>query len=209
MKPSTMQPALANQTSTPRGGETACVLTIDGVENTGRMDGVTLKQADGSIQVHDLSLLTLSHNKLINITRPDGKFSCYSRSMRRNDAGTLDLTVNFSRSQTSGQDQSAMLLNCYIRLESSFIICMPVEFEDDISARVQLWDKMQFRVPKTSLTAMTRAERFESLGHERHLKAACDTYGFSRCGAQQDRVRVFLFEFGEIADCTITKTCFA
>lgn len=181
-------------------------MKIDGVESLGRMFGSSLKQPDGSIRVEGLNLLTLAHNKRLSIARSDGQFPCYSRSVHRCDDGTLALQGYLDRPHKRDAPQTAMLLNCYIRLESSVIICMPVEFEDDAMARVQLWDNMQFRIPQTSLSGMTRVERYQSLGQEDNLQAACETYGFRRTDAQQDRNRVFLFEFGEIEDCPVIES---
>ena len=59
-------------------------------------------------------------------------------------------------SQEQQLSSTAMLLNCYVLHGGAYVICMPVRVESETQALIQLWDGVQFRVPRDHLRPLTR-----------------------------------------------------
>jgi hypothetical protein len=168
------------------------VVEVGGVEHGCEI----ISQTKQSIQLRGVKLLVLARNKPMNILYQGGEVAAHSRNVQRHLDGSFLIDADVADSLPIDESEATMLVNCYIRLKSGVIICMPIAFEDDLTARVQLWDGMQFRVPNRSLTAMTRQERIQSLGQLDQLKTACDTYGFDSVDHELAVQRVTEFEFG-------------
>lgn len=177
-----------------------CKLIVDHIELSGLMADESISGA----KIVDLDLLMLPWNKPIQLEYREGKLDVRARNVFRGEDDKFTLGV--VRSETLSKEQAAvstaMLVNCYVQYEDSFVICMPIHIESESHALIQLWDGVQFRVPRSQLKALSRIERYEMLADARCLAYTKAMYGLTE-ETDSDRRLVFEHEFGVYEGCPI------
>ena len=177
-----------------------CTVIIDGCEMSGNLADESI---DGA-RVTGLDFLMIPHGKPISIRHRDGSFFANIRNLER-DAETGQIIIGVSRNEELSElkdSNDAMLLNAFLAHDGHLIACIPVTMKSKTLVTVQLWDGMQFDVPRDSITSLTRNERFEQLGDEATLRWVAEMYamGTSVLNYQKRKI-VFEFEFGHLPEC--------
>lgn len=185
----------------PSQGE-PCILNVDNLTLTGSI----IDESISGAKVTDLDLLMMPYDKSLMLEYREGKIEFRSRNVERNDEGNFRMGVIRSESVPKDQteESAAMLVNCYVQHHDAYVICMPIHIESPEQVLIQLWDGVQFRVPRTHLFALTRSERFEMLADEHVLSYTAAMYGFQFPTMEAGRRQVFEHEYGAHGNCHIT-----
>ena len=161
------------------GSDDPCTLQIDHNE----LAGVLSDESISGAKISQIDLLMLPFNKPMKLVHRGGHLDVQARNVKRTEDDTLELGV--IRSEMLSEEQrlptNSMLVNCYVAHHGACVICMPVHVESEEQALIQLWDGVQFRVPRSQLRSMTRPERFEMLADERCQLYTAAMYGLSPC----------------------------
>ena len=182
------------------GGE-ECTLTVDGI----KLEGEIVDESISGIGITGLDLLMMPHNKPLTVEHRDGSFSGNARHVKRQEDGQFNLGVIRETELSSDEplETAAMLINCYVKHGDALVICMPILLESDSQVLIQLWDGVQFRVPRSKLNPMSRLERFEILKDLNCLGYTAEMYGFPSASAEDARLQVFKHEFGQYEQCPV------
>ena len=146
--------------------DAACTVIIDGVQLHGRMRDESISGA----KISGLEVLMLPLNKKVKIECEGETLTAFARNAIRDEDGGF--IIGFRRDETSEgkeDEDTAILVNCFITHHSSYAICVPIALESNNMVKVQLWNGKQFVVPYSSLQSMTRLERYENLKDGKHL----------------------------------------
>ena len=185
------------------GSGEPCALELDTTQIHGRLSDESISGA----KISELDLLMLPYNKQMNLSFREGEVDVRARNISRDENGKFRLGV--VRSEMLSREQllpsTAMLLNCYVIHGGACVICMPVRVESETQALIQLWDGVQFRVPRDHLRPLTRTERYEMLADEKCQQYTAAMYGIS---PTQDDLQKMLFEheFGEYESCPVSSS---
>lgn len=175
-----------------------------------QLNGSIVDESIAGAAIAGLDLLMMAYDKGLTVVHREEQFEANARRVSREDDGRFNLGV-IRRDSISDDDvveDSAMLINCYVKLRDTLAICAPIEIENATQVLVQLWDGMQFRVDKSLLSPMTRAERYQMLSQSDVLQTAMNMYGFAPSSSFYDQRRVFEHEFGIYRDCSImSRSC--
>lgn len=180
-----------------------CVITVDGVT----FEGSVADESISGAKIVNLDLLMMPHNKQLSLTNRGASISVNARNASRAENGKFQLGVIRTEllEDESADDAPAMLINCYVQHGDACVICMPIHIESEEQIVIQLWDGVQFRVPRTQLRPMSRPERFEMLADPHSLEYTVAMYGFQSASPADDRRQVFDYEFGSYYDCPVTN----
>ena len=182
----------------PSGNE-PCIVRIDNV----KLSGYIFDESISGVGIAGLDLLVMPYNKPLIVESRDITFGAHARHVGRRDDGQLDLGI-IRKEELKPSElacTSSMLINCYIKYDSAFVICMPIQLESNENVLVQLWDGVQFRVPRSQLFPMSRSERFTMLDDPVCQKYTAKMYGFESIDPTADQQRVFEYEFGKLTQC--------
>ena len=176
-----------------------CILKMDSSQLVGSLADESIAGA----KICEIDLLVLAYNKPMRLEYRDGAVDVRARNTTRDVDGKfiLGLVRNETLSPEQLELSTAMLVNCYVQYGEAYVICMPVRIETETHALIQLWDGVQFRVPRSQLKPLTRAERFEMLADEKCLSYTAKMYGISSDGDL--RKEIFEHEFGVFEGCPI------
>jgi len=176
-----------------------CVLKMDSSQLVGSLADESIAGA----KICEIDLLVLPFNKPMRLEYRDGAVDVRARNTERDADGKF--VLGLVRTETLTPDQleptTAMLVNCYVQYGDAYVICMPVRIETDTHALIQLWDGVQFRVPRCQLKPLTRTERFEMLGDDKCLNYTAAMYGIH--SVDNLRREIFEHEFGVYEGCPV------
>lgn len=179
-----------------------CVVSIDDVF----LEGEVVDESVSGTGIAGLDLFMMPYNKPVIVSRREGQFAANVRHVRRERDRRFNIGVIRRTELTAdeAEEDSAMLINCYVNHQDWMVICMPISVDSD-KVVVQLWDGLQFRVSRSDLVSMTREERFEMLRDRKHLSNAVEMYKFESSSLDEDRLRVFEYEYGFFNGCPISQ----
>lgn len=186
----------------------SCTVLVDNVQLQGSIGDESITGA----KLADLDLLMLPYDKEFSLKYRDQTVSVRARHVSRLPSGSFVVGVIRNDALESAQfaNKSAMLINCYVKHGAAFVICMPIHIESEEKTLIQLWDGVQFRVPRSQLCPLTRMERFEMLLHnERCLDYTASMYGFNNPTREMNRHQIFEHEFGTYHNCPVAKMMLA
>lgn len=179
-----------------------CVVKVDNLQLT----GILADESISGAKIANLDLLMMPYNKALTLEHRDGVIDVRARNAYRGEDDTFLMGV--VRTETLSPEQlnesAAMLVNCYFQHQGAYVICMPIHIETQNQVLIQLWDGVQFRVPRSQLSPLTRAERFEMLGDHNCLAYTAAMYGFEIESHEYTRQKVFEHEFGAYENCPMT-----
>lgn len=180
-----------------------CVITVDGVT----FEGMVADESISGAKIVDLDLLMMPYNKELQLTDRGSTISVNARNATRSENNKFELGVIRTEllGDDSNEDSSAMLINCYVQHGDACVICMPIHIESEDQIVIQLWDGVQFRVPRTQLRPMSRIERYEMLADPHSLQYTVAMYGIKPGSPCEDRKNVFDYEFGSCSDCAVAS----
>ncbi len=170
-----------------------------------KLDGGIVDESISGVGITGLDLLMMPYNKPLVVEYREGSFDANARHIGRQPNGQLSLGV-IRRTELKNEDvadSAAMLVNCYVKHGDAHVICMPILLESDSHVLIQLWDGIQFRVPRSNLSPRSRLERFAMLEDLGCLQYTTAMYGFESVSPSFDRQQIFEYEFGNYAECPV------
>ena len=178
-----------------------CTVAVD----QSRIPGLIIEESISGAKLTDLDLLTMPFNKALTLEYRDQQVAAHARNTLRDENNKFILGVVRAESMDPEQNEptSAMLINCYVQHGEACVICMPIQIESDSQVLIQLWDGVQFRVPRTRLIPMSRVERFRFLQDPKSLEYTAALYGFELNSPQSSAQAVFEYEFGMYDGCPV------
>lgn len=180
-----------------------CTVVVDQTNITGTIVDESISGA----KIIGLDLMMMPFNKKLSLQYREENISVHARNTMRDEDGKFVLGVVRSEVLDAEQqaDSSAMLINCYVKHGGACVICVPLQIESDSTVVIQLWDGVQFRVPRSQLFPMSRLERFEMLEDTTCLAYTTAMYGFENISIDFDRRQVFEYEFGNFDNCPVSQ----
>lgn len=181
-----------------------CTVAVDNA----RISGLVVDESISGAKITDLDLLMMPFNKEVSLEYHDQKVVAHARNTMRDESKKFILGV--VRSETLDPEQreptGAMLINCYVKHGEACVICMPIQIESESQVLIQLWDGVQFRVPRERLIPMSRIERFEMLkNNPTSLEYTAALYGFHQDSPQARLQDLFQYEFGMYDGCPVAN----
>jgi len=178
-----------------------CTVTIDQV----RINGVIADESISGAKIVGLDLLMMPFNKELSLEYRGETITVHARNTSRdeNDKFVLGVVRSEMLEAERKAASSAMLMNCYVKHGDVCVICMPIHIESESQIVIQLWDGVQFRVPRSSLEPMSRAERFAMLSEPQCLGYTASMYGFELTTVEETLQRLFEYEFGSYEGCPV------
>lgn len=181
---------------------TPCSVLVDEIQ----IPGTIADESISGAKIIGLDLLMMPFNKALSLEYNGAMVPVQARNTLRDENNMFVLGVVRSEmlETTEDEESSAMLINCYVKHQDACVICAPIHIESETQVVIQLWDGVQFRVPRSSLVPMSRAERFEMLQDPKCLQYTATMYDM-----KPDLHQLFDYEFGTYADCPVAKLVFA
>lgn len=179
----------------------ACTVRVDNVE----LKGSIVDESISGAGITGLDLLVMPYNKPLSVKYRDESFEANARHIGRQPDGQFNLGV-IRRTELKPEDTAdspAMLINCYVQHGDAYVICMPIIIESDSQVLIQLWDGVQFRVPRSQLSPKSRLERYAMLDDLGCLQYTTEMYGLKSVSPEIDRKQLFEYEFGQYAHCPV------
>jgi hypothetical protein len=209
MKPPTLRPTIAKMITNRRKFhripvEETCTVKIDGVD----LECKLVDQSITGAKVSGLDFLVIPYGKSLSVHYDDEVFDAVIRGVTRNDKN--EMLIGIERAENTDPDtlnETAMLLNCYLRHEGNLMVCIPISVDADNRVKVQLWDGMQFPINFSALVTMNRTERYQSLIKGSDLAMIAELYGLKDVPMSKMLDALFEFEFGSLPNCNAKETC--
>lgn len=180
-----------------------CTVCVDQV----RIAGVIADESISGAKIVDLDLLMLPFNKELSLEYRSEKISVHARNTTRDENNKFVLGVVRAEMLDAERkaQSSAMLINCYVKHGDACVICMPIHIESETQVVIQLWDGVQFRVPRESLLPMSRSERFAMLRDPQCFQYTAGMYGFDTNPSDRNLQQLFEYEFGTYEGCPVAQ----
>ena len=180
-----------------------CTVAVDNA----RIPGLVADESISGARVTDLDLLMMPFNKQVTLEYNEQKIIAHARNTKRDENKKFVLGVVRAENLDVEQREptTAMLINCYVKHGEACVICMPIQIESESQVLIQLWDGVQFRVPRTRLIPMSRTERFEVLQNPTSLEYTAALYGFEPNSPQASLHNLFQYEFGMYDGCPVAQ----
>ena len=184
-----------------------CTVAVD----QSRIAGLITEESISGAKVTDLDLLTMPFNKALTLEFRGQEIAAFARNTMRDENNKFVLGVVRAESVDTEQSEptAAMLINCYVQHGDACVICMPIQIESESQILIQLWDGVQFRVPRTRLIPMSREERFRMLQNPKSLDYTSALYGFELNSPQSSAQNLFEYEFGTYPGCPVLEKAVA
>jgi hypothetical protein len=182
----------------PSQGE-PCTVKVDNLT----LSGSIIDESISGAKVADLDLLMMPYNKQVTLEYREGKIDFRAMNVERTENGYFKMGVVRSELSEEPEGSNAMLVNCYVQHQEAYVICMPIHIESDNQVLIQLWDGVQFRVPRSKLFALSRSERFELLANDHILAYTAVMYGFQLVSPEVSRRQIFEHEYGTFDNCQL------
>ena len=181
-----------------------CTIDVDDV----RISGLVADESISGAKIVGLDLLTMPFNKKLSLEYRNEKIEVHARNAIRAEDNSFMLGVvrtEMLDPERTNSDSNAMLINCYVKHGNACVICMPIHIESEKQIVIQLWDGVQFRVPRSSLAPMSRGERFAMLREPGCFEYTASMYGFDTSNTEENIQNLFEYEFGSYDDCPVAK----
>ena len=175
-----------------------CSVVVDGA----KLDCSLVDQSINGAKIAGLAFLVVPFGKTLTVHCDGEEFEAVVRGVTRGENGEMEIGIQ--RSETvddTDENGDAMLLNCFIRHDGNFMVCIPISVEPNGQVKIQLWDGMQFPINYTALETMNRTERYTSLMSGSNLKMIAELYGLGSIPMAQLADKIFEFEFGHLESC--------
>lgn len=187
----------------PSSEPVPCTVAVDDI----RISGVIANESISGARIVGLDLLMMPFNKELSLEFRNEKIAVHARNTSRDEDNKFVLGVVRHEMLDSDREteSTAMLINCYVKHGNACVICMPIHIESESQIVIQLWDGVQFRVPRSSLVPMSRGERFAMLSDPGCFEYTASMYGFDPTNTQQNLQDLFEYEFGTYTECPVAK----